>query len=538
MLANAPRYARATRDWFALPLAAVTVPICCLVVLLSVYLWPEWTKNPDLSHGFFAPLIFALLVWEGTRTGPTRWLSGSAGLGIVIALILLGAVGMLGLGGLLAASVGWSHAVVKFSLTASFAGLLLAGWLVLSTDSVRAIPFNWTVFCAIALWLLAAPLPTGTYSRLTLALQGSVTTGVLNALHMLGIPARQAGNIIELATTTVGVEEACSGIRSLISCLYAGLFFSAWLLRTPGRRVLLIVAAPLLAISMNFARSLSLTLMANRGVDILGFWHDATGYAILGLTAALLGGLASLLSPPNKGPDSSSVPASARLSTPGLAVFSSGLAALLLLGGIFAWLSPTPAPASPEARIPVTSLLPAQAPGWQVASAGDLYRFSGILQTEHLVERTYFRAGKGQPVQINVYVAHWVAGAASVSLVASHTPDACWPGAGWLPEPTPDRQVRLELSGATLPVAEHRIFRHTGSPQHVWFWHLYNGAVINYRDPYSIPALVELALRYGFRREGPQYFIRLSSNLPWEQLKEEPLVRDIFSNLGQVGLHP
>ena len=35
---------------------AVGVGLACWL------LWPEWRQNPDLSHGFFAPLIFLLLV--------------------------------------------------------------------------------------------------------------------------------------------------------------------------------------------------------------------------------------------------------------------------------------------------------------------------------------------------------------------------------------------------------------------------------------------------------------------------------------------
>jgi len=30
--------------------------------------------------------------------------------------------------------------------------------------------------------------------------------------------------------------------------------------------------------------------MANAGIAIGGFWHDATGYAVLGVTAVMLGG--------------------------------------------------------------------------------------------------------------------------------------------------------------------------------------------------------------------------------------------------------
>src|SRR6202040_4270378 len=125
-----------------------------------------------------------------------------------------------------------------------------------------------------------------------LGLQLWITRSVLATLHLFGIAAIRDGNLIELANTTVGVEEACSGVRSLISCVFGGFFFSAALVRRPWSRVLIIALAAPLALAMNFFRSLTLTLLANRGVDISHTWHDATGYAVLGVTALLLGGLA------------------------------------------------------------------------------------------------------------------------------------------------------------------------------------------------------------------------------------------------------
>jgi hypothetical protein len=273
----------------------------------------------------------------------------------------------------------------------------------------------------------------------------------------------------------------------------------------------------------------------------MGFWHDATGYAILGVTSLGLAGVAALLSPPGSPPATPAVESAAARRAPraGVIVFAGGASALVALGLTFAVLSwRTLNPGDAPADVAVQTLLPDHPAGWQVAPVKDLYRFSGVLQTEQLAERTYFRANGQQPTQVNIYVAHWPAGAAPVSLVASHTPDACWPGAGWAQVPTPDRQVALPLGGQTLPVAEHRVFAYGGSPQHVWFWHVYNGRVISYRDPYSIPALVQIALAYGFRREGAQTFVRLSSNRPWEELQHEPLLQEIFAQLAPLGLRP
>lgn len=525
----------------ARPPAAVLAAGALLLAAVAAYclhLWPEWSRNPDLSHGFFSPFIFLLLLWEARRQGPWRWLPvrpWSAGL---LTATLLGGLALLVLAGLFAASVGWDHSLVLFLLAAVLAAFLFAGLQLAADVRVRLLPLNWLSLTALLLWPLVAPIPEGTYARLTLGLQGWVTGAVMDALQVLGVPARQHGNIIELARTTVGVEEACSGVRSLVSCVYAGFFFAAWQVRRPLRRVVLIVAAPLLALGMNFVRSLTLTLLANNGTDISGAWHDVTGFAILGVTAAALAGLAVVLesreSPTAPPPPGAHVPAGP------LRLFWAGAAAAGALGLFFFAHSRPADGAQPAATGAFATLLPARAEGWRVVTPDDLYRFSDILDTEYLSERTYLRPGDdGVLTQVTVYVAYWPAGQTSVSSVASHTPDACWPGAGWSSATMADTERRqaLQVPGLELSPAEYRLFRtDRGNRQHVWFWHIFDGRVIDYRDPYSLRALLQIALEYGFRRQGSQYFVRLSSNRPWEELADDPLLREIFANLDRVGL--
>jgi exosortase len=528
------------------PVILLGVFLAGVVAVYCWHLWPEWIHNADLSHGIFTPLICLLLMSESRRTGPPRWLPDTGTWLFLPAGAAVVAFSAFGLAGVLAASLGWEHALVDFLLAATVAGTLLAGLICLSGDRIRVVPFNWISLTAAGLWLLSSPLPSGTYARLTLALQGWVSGGVMNGLHLLGIPARQHGNIIELTRATVGVEEACSGIRSLLSCLYAGFFFAAWQVRTAGGRIFLIGLSPLLAIGMNFVRSFSLTLMANAGINIEEFWHDATGYAVLAVTAVVLAVLASKLGraqPVAVAP----VAPPARASAPGrswsLAIFAGSAALALLLAGFFKMYGPSPARAAGvhSTDNEIALLLPAESSGWTVETTTGLRQFAGVLRTTQLAERSYRKTGAdGQPVEVVLYVAHWNPGQAPVSLVASHTPDACWPGSGWATQFVADPQVVLQLDGRLLPRAEHRIFRHPEAPaaQQVWYWHVYDGHVINYRDPYSVPALVELALRYGFKREGEQYFVRLSSNRPWEQLANEPLLGQIFGNLSPIGLIP
>jgi exosortase/archaeosortase family protein len=361
---------------------------------------------------------------------------------------------------------------------------------------------------------------------------------VVHSLHFLGIAAFHAGNIIELARARVGVEEACSGVRSLVSCIFAGLFFSASLVARPWARAVLILLAPLLALAMNFLRSLALTLMVNRGIGIEGFWHDLTGFAVLGLTAAMLGALALALGreakpaakkdPPGPGP----APAS-RENPAGsfriLAVFLA-LAAVLLA---FFWGNTRPFRERPGGPPPdLLAILPDSAPGWQVATSTDLYRFRDILQTDLLAQRIYRRGFGTDATEIILYLAYWRPGQAPVSLVASHTPDACWPGAGWTPQAMP------AAAGPDGPPsgAEGRLFTSAGFPQYVWFWHLYAGRPIAYQDPYSLRKLLGIAWRYGFRHNGDQLFVRLSSNRPWPDIAGQQPVRQFLTRLQPLGL--
>lgn len=509
---------------------------------LAALLWPHWRDNPDLSHGFLMPVIFFVLLHEA-RAGTPRYLTPSplthtaSGALLVLGLLSLCA------SGLYAAAVDWSHAVVACTFALAFILLLGAALISFSSTSIRLIPFNWSACVALGLWSLSTPIPPGSYTRLTIGLQMMVTEAVLQALHLLGIAAERHGNIIELATTTVGVEDACSGVRSLISCVFAGFFFSATLVRRAWARGLIIALAAPVAIAMNFARSLTLTLLANRNVDISGAWHDATGFAVLGITAAFLGGLSLLLErqPKSQSPKTEAPGAVPSAANPPPARWRAHLPlalALTLAGACVAFFFANTRP-SIRQSLPapdLAAILPAEVPGWHVDTSQSIYQFTETLRTRHLAQRTYLRRTPAGVEQLTIYLAYWPAGQAPVSLVASHTPDACWPGSGWTSVPTPHSRETLALPTRTLAEAEARFFRNGDIPQHVWFWHLYDGRPILYQNPYSPLELLTTALRYGFTHDGDQLFVRISSNQPWSAFAAEPLLAEVFARLKPLGL--
>ena len=518
-----------------------------LGVALCVVLWPHWRTNPDLSHGFFMPVIFFVLIAEA-RHGKQRFLTAGPLVTAALLVLVLGGLLALAASGLYAASLGWSHDVVAFTLTASFVLLLTAGLVVFSSESIRWIPFNWNALVAIGLWTLCAPIPPGTYSRLTLGLQLMVSENVLRALHLLGTAAVRQGNIIELASATVGIEEACSGVRSLISCVFVGFFFSATLVRRRWSRAWIILLSAPLALVMNFLRSLTLTLLANSGIKIAGPWHDFTGFAVLGLTAVLLAGLAFALE--RKGRTSSTPTThdrregSASQTYPPYIPRSSSkprrilAVSLLAAFGLVAFFVIATRPSTrANAVVPnLGAILPLNAPGWRVETTTDLYQFASTLHTDYLAQRTYSRETANGPEVVTVYLAYWKPGQASVSLVASHTPDACWPGAGWETVPVSVPRARLALATRVLAQAEVRAFKSGSYPQNVWYWHLYDGHPLNHENPNSPTELLRLAWNYGFRHAGDQLFVRVSSNRDWNEIRQAPFIESLFTSLQPLGL--
>jgi exosortase/archaeosortase family protein len=114
----------------------------------------------------------------------------------------------------------------------------------------------------------------------------------IGAHLLVGIPAVREGHVIQLPKTRVGVDEACSGIRSLQSTLMAAMFIGDLTLRRWRTRVALLVAGVALAIIGNWGRSLYLSLTAHRGgSDSLNAVHDSAGWTVLVFTA---GGIAVL----------------------------------------------------------------------------------------------------------------------------------------------------------------------------------------------------------------------------------------------------
>jgi exosortase len=134
----------------------------------------------------------------------------------------------------------------------------------------------------ICFFLVAVPWPTVVEGPLVQGLMRANVGVTAELLSAFGVPAVPHGNIIEVATGPVGVDDACSGIRSFQASLMISLFLGELYGLKAGRRVLCIVAGFALSFLFNVARTTLLTWVAAcKGTAAIASWHDPAGVTVL-----------------------------------------------------------------------------------------------------------------------------------------------------------------------------------------------------------------------------------------------------------------
>lgn len=293
-----------------------TVPGSFLAALIlgAIYLafvaWDQshwWRIKEDYSFGWLVPVFVGFVVydrWAKILAGLNACAAGgsprAAGwqkalLWIVLGGALTAGVLMFLLGALYRAGNGTSQPGT-LALTLGAVGILLPLLFLTAPASPSPVPSPALADARVKLaalfvfpllvWLVSAPMVSAVEFQLNLALLRRVVSVVAFVFDTLGMPLEQQGNVLVLPTGRVGVEDACSGIRSLTGCLFAGSFLAAVFVEKAWKKIVLVGTALLLAFVTNLARSLFLTVWAyNYGpAAIEGKVHDIAGYAVLGLT--------------------------------------------------------------------------------------------------------------------------------------------------------------------------------------------------------------------------------------------------------------
>lgn len=98
------------------------------------------------------------------------------------------------------------------------------------------------------------------------------------SLQFLGYPALAQGNTIRVGDAMIGVDDACSGIRSLQVLVMASLFLGEFFRISWVRRIILVALTIGVVLSLNSLRSLILSLIViESGSEAYDKWHDNVG---------------------------------------------------------------------------------------------------------------------------------------------------------------------------------------------------------------------------------------------------------------------
>jgi exosortase len=192
--------------------------------------------------------------------------------------LLIGGLGILILG-----NIGAENFLMRASLVVVLSGLVLFH---LGAQILRIVLFP------LAFLFFMVPLPAVVFYTVTFPLQRFAAENAAWTLDLLGVPVLLDGNVIHLSQITLGVTEACSGIRSLIS-LVAGAVAWAYLMLPLGwLAVAFVLSAIPITIFANAARVVATGLIGQWfGVDYAsGFFHEFAGLAVYTFALACLGG--------------------------------------------------------------------------------------------------------------------------------------------------------------------------------------------------------------------------------------------------------
>ncbi len=134
----------------------------------------------------------------------------------------------------------------------------------------------------VGFFLVAVPWSSGLENFLIQFLTRWNVSATVEVLGWFNIPALSHGNVIEVSAGSVGVDDACSGIRSLQATLMIALFFGDFFRLRFARRLVCILAGFALAFLFNVGRTTLLSFVAARkGTPAVADWHDPASITIL-----------------------------------------------------------------------------------------------------------------------------------------------------------------------------------------------------------------------------------------------------------------
>lgn len=245
-------------------------------------------SDEDYSHGLILPLVSLYVLWlrkdeiraafqgDGlTRKG--NYVFGLPSLVLGLVLVSLGEVTSI-------LFVSW------FALFPVAIGILLLifGW----NRAQLFIP-------PVLLLFMAKPLPDSLVPKLFFPLQVLAAKVSAAVLKVLGVPVYLVGNIIEIPHMRLMVEEACSGIRSMLALLSVAFIVMLLVPMKWWARVAVLFISVVTAIALNVVRVAVTGILAHFYDPkwATGFFHTFSGMIVFIVGLIIVYGIAALFAP-------------------------------------------------------------------------------------------------------------------------------------------------------------------------------------------------------------------------------------------------
>lgn len=425
----------------------------------------EWSTNADYSYGFIVPLLAVYLFflrWQSDAPAPLPPLEPPPPQ--LLPLLGLLALCLLPVRLVQVATPEWRF--VNWTMAVLVIGISFG--LVWWRCGAR---WAWHLAFPLAFLFTAVPWPTLLEGPLTRSLMQHDTGFSVFLLNWAGIPAVQIGNVIQVGRDTVGVSEACSGIRSLQVTWMSAWFLGELYRYSLNRRFMLVGFGIIIALVCNLGRTCLLTwITVQHGPAMMEKWHDNVGLSALAITLGMLWGLASWMNPARRAEVSDSPPAAPTGKArpwPRAFILATAGWLVVVIAGTEAWYR------SHEMR------RPSSAPAWNVAWPVNAPAFKEIeipAIAQSFLKYTQGRnaSWRGPRNELwTVFFFQWAPGRTSAALARGHRPEICLPSVGCSLE----REAGIEtyaLDGLELPL-RHLIFKQGGRSLHVW-WCLWDEA--------------------------------------------------------------
>jgi exosortase len=264
------------RSWLArLILAAITLALYGQILL---ELADDWWNDPNASYGLLVPPLVGYIAWKQRRLtlsfpAEPDW-RGLFWTGAACLTLLIGRLGA-------------EFFLSRISLVMLLTGLIHTFW---GRARLRTLVFP------LLLLATMVPPPVIVFNKLAAPLQLFASTVSSRVAQLFGVSVFQDGNIIQLATTTLGVEEACSGLRSLSALMVMAMLLGFAQCRRPVTRVILFLMSFPIAVFVNVIRVSGTAILADQNADLaMGFYHTFSGWLIFLLGIAFVSGSSYLL---------------------------------------------------------------------------------------------------------------------------------------------------------------------------------------------------------------------------------------------------